>query len=60
MDTFAIFKFSGNIPCCNERFKIYFKGVKNISEVSFTTLEEILSYPRLLLGFRLLKASFIS
>ena len=40
--------------------KIYFKGVKNISEVSFTTFEEILSYPGLLLGLKLLKASFTS
>ena len=34
-DTFATFDFSGNIPFCNERLKIYFKGVKNVSEVSF-------------------------
>ena len=40
--------------------KIYFKGVKNISEVPSTTLKEILPYSGLLLGFRLLKASFIS
>ena len=60
MDTFAIFKFSGNIPCCNKRLKTYFRGVKNISEVSFTTFEEILSNPGHLLGFRLLKASYTS
>ena len=40
--------------------KICFKGVKNISEFSFTTFGEILSYPGLLLSFRLLKASYIS
>ena len=49
-----------SIPCCNERLKTYFKGVKNVSEVSFTTFEEILSYVGLLLDFKILKASFTS
>ena len=61
-DTFAIFKFSGNILCCNETLKIYSKEVTNtlISEVSFAILEEILSYPEILLGFKLGQASFSS
>ena len=55
-DTFIIFKFSGNLPCFNERLKKYLKGVKNISEVSFTLLlEEMLSHTGLLLGFKFFK-----
>ena len=37
VDTFGIFKFSENITSCMERLKNYFKGVKNILEVSFNT-----------------------
>ena len=59
-DTRAIFKFSGKIPCFNERLKTCLIGLNMSSWQRLTTVGEISSKPGLLLAFKLLNASLNS
>ena len=57
-DTRAIFKFSGKIPCFNERLKTCLIGLNMFSRLRLIIVDEISSKPGLLLAFKLLNASF--
>ena len=59
-DAWAIFKFSGKIPCFNERLKTCLIGLNMFSRQHLTIVDEISSKPGLLLAFKLLNASFNS
>ena len=59
-DTRAIFKFSGKMPCFNERLKTCLIGLNMFLQQRLTIVDEISSKPGLLLAFELLNASFNS
>ena len=51
-DTWAIFKFSGKIPCFNERLKTCLIGLNMFSRQHLTIVNEKSSKPWLLLAFK--------
>ena len=59
-DTRAIFKFSGKIPCFNERLKTCLIGLNIFSWQRLTIAGQISSKPGFLLAFKLLNVSFNS